>query len=60
MNEDDVTEPGVEQNERATAHREAALEIVADGGESTVALVHAALAIEARIDELIVYLAQAR
>ncbi len=51
-------EPGVDQHERAIVHREAALDVVADGGETTVAVVHALLAIEARIDELTAYLAR--
>ena len=60
MNEEDaMNELGVEQHERATA-RKAALSIIADGGDSTVALVHAVLSAAARIEELTVYVAQLR
>jgi hypothetical protein len=54
---DPCREPGAEQDERAARHRELALE-AADGLDPLgVALVHALLAVEARVDELVCYVA---
>jgi hypothetical protein len=50
-------EPGVEQDERAHCHRRQALEAL-DGGDGQAALVHAVLALEARVDELTYWIAQ--
>ena len=50
-------EPGVEQDERAQEHRRLAREAL-DGGDQEGALVHAVLALEARVDELTYWIAQ--
>lgn len=50
--------PGVEQDERAARHRQAALEAVDELDRRDQAIVNALLAIEARVDELTCYVAQ--
>lgn len=55
--EDYDPEPGVEQDDRARDHRRRALEAL-DGGDGQGALVHAVLALEARVDELTWHVAQ--
>ncbi len=49
--------PGEEQDDRAVRHREGALKALADGCPAD-AIVHALLSIEARLVELIVYVAR--
>lgn len=49
--------PGEREDERATEHREEALQALA-AGRSADAMVYALLALEARIDELTVYVAR--
>ena len=53
----DDPHPGDEQDDRASRHREGALKALADGC-SADAIVHALLALEARVDELMVYVAR--
>jgi hypothetical protein len=48
---------GDEQHERASDHRQRALDALSDGDAAHVALAHALLAVEARIDELTAYIA---
>ena len=55
---DDRHEPGVEQDERATEHYEAALELVAGVDDGTAAVVHSVLSLASRVEELVVYLAR--
>jgi hypothetical protein len=52
----DSQEPGEEQDERAVQHRRKALAALDDGQHQPVeALVHALLALEARVEEMSVY-----
>ena len=53
----DYAEPGVEEDERACHHREQALQAL-DDGDRARAVVEALLAIEARVDELAVWVAR--
>ena len=55
----DEPEPGVPENDRAIHHREQALgELSLHGDGRTDAVVHAILALEARVEELTVFVAQ--
>ncbi len=56
----DVNEwgPGEAEDERASEHRQAALEALADGDSPHVALAHALLAIAERVSELSAYVAR--
>ncbi len=49
---------GAEQDERAQRHRARALAALEDGEHAADALVHALLALEARVEELTVYVAR--
>jgi hypothetical protein len=51
-------EPGVEEAERATAHRQRALRALPDADRRDVALVETLLALEARLDELVCWVAR--
>lgn len=50
--------PGVEQDQRAIRHSVAAREALALSEPPHVAITHAILALEARVEELTVYVAQ--
>ena len=54
---EDKWRPGDAEDARATEHRQAALDVLADGGSPQVAVVHALLAIGERISELSCYVA---
>lgn len=56
----DDEQPGVEQDARAIDYRETALRLLDNDAEPAVAIVYALLAVEARLEELSVYLAQLR
>jgi hypothetical protein len=49
---------GVAQDERAIRHRAGALAALADDDHAVDAIVHALLALEARVEELVCYVAQ--
>lgn len=51
--------PGYEQHVRAIHHRRRAVEAAQDADPAAVALTHALLALEARVDELTCYIAGA-
>ena len=51
-------EPGVREDERAQEHRQAALAALDENRPAHVALVHALLALESRLEELTCYIAR--
>jgi hypothetical protein len=55
---DAEAEQGVAQDERAVSHRAGALAALADDDPAVDAVVHALLAVEARIEEVSVYLSR--
>lgn len=57
---DDASQRGGAQDERAARHRAGALAALADGDHAVDALVHALLAIEARVEELSCFVAALR
>ena len=50
--------PGQSEDQRASEHRQIALDVLAEGGSSHVAVVHALLAVAERISELSVHVSQ--